>query len=276
MNKNMSKLYSTVLKLKTPDEQVISATQGYHAYALFLNLIRQSKPELAEKLHESTQVKPFTLSTLQGKFEHVDKSLKLIPETEYTIRLTFLNEEIFCYFMDAVLKNEQKPLRLESAVFYIQELLATEKSSQWCRCQSFEELLDQAPIENKIQIDFTSVTTLRSGGKRNLIFPEPSVVFASWLAKWQNLSPIKFEEKLMESFRNITLTSYKLETHILHFNGYQETGFEGKCAFNLANRLNDIDIKALNPLADFAFYSGSGAKTAMGMGQTRRTYGKLI
>jgi CRISPR-associated endoribonuclease Cas6 len=34
---------------------------------------------------------------------------------------------------------------------------------------------------------------------------------------------------------------------------------------------SDVDkLKALNALADFAFYCGTGAKTTMGMGQTRR------
>ncbi|MDD5703108.1 MAG: CRISPR-associated endoribonuclease Cas6 [Dehalococcoidales bacterium] len=272
----MTALYSVLLKLKSENEACISPTQGHHAYALFLNLIRQSNPELSEKLHRSTQAKPFTLSSLQGKFKHADKSLQMLPDADYSIRLTFLNEETFCHFMDAVYQNENKPLRLESAVFSVQQLLVNPQDSPWSRCQSFEELIDKAALENKIQLDFASVTTFRSGGKRNIIFPEPSVLFSSLLAKWQELSPLKFEANFSESFGQIALTSYKLETHILHFNGYQETGFEGKCAFTLGKDLTDAAIKSLNTLADFTFYCGTGAKTTMGMGQTRRIYGKLV
>ena len=266
----MTVFYSVLLKLNSENETCISPTQGYHAYALFLNLIRQSNPDLAEKLHRSDRVKPFTLSSLQGKFKSVDKSLQLFPGAEYSLRLTFLNEETFCHFMDAIYQNGGKILRLESAVFSVKQLLVNPQDSPWCRCQNSEELVDKAALEYKIQLDFASVTTFRSGGKRNILFPEPSVLFSSLLSKWQELSPLKFDPDLSEAFRRIALTSYKLETHILHFNGYQETGFKGKCIFTLDKGLADTAVKSLNALADFAFYCGSGAKTTMGMGQTRR------
>jgi len=272
----MPALYSVQLMLKAENNACISPTQGHHAYALFLNLIRQSNPELSEKLHQSSQAKPFTLSSLQGKFKYADKSLQLIQDASYFIRLTFLNEETFCHFMDAVYQNEKKPLRLESAIFSVQQILVNPQDSPWIRCQSFEELVEQSALEYKIQMEFTSVTTFRSGGKRNILFPEPFVLFSSLLAKWQELSPLPFETYLSESFGQIALTSYKLETHILHFNGYQETGFKGKCIFTLGKDLTDADIKSLNTLADFAFYCGTGAKTTMGMGQTRRIYDKLF
>jgi len=48
------------------------------------------------------------------------------------------------------------------------------------------------------------------------------------------------------------------------------TGFVGKCTFRLKGHPSSDIIKALNTLADFAFYSGTGMKTTMGMGLTRR------
>ena len=90
----MAALYSVLLKLKSENEAVISPTQGYHAYALFLNLIRLSNPAVAEALHNLQTNKPFTLSSLQGSFVHIDKSLKLKPDTFYSIRLTFMAEDI--------------------------------------------------------------------------------------------------------------------------------------------------------------------------------------
>jgi CRISPR-associated endoribonuclease Cas6 len=268
----MAGLYSVVLKLKSVNEAVISPTQGYYAFALFLNLIRGSNPELAEELHRSTSMKAFTLSPLLGKFQKIDKNLKLIANGEYSFRLTFLSEEIFCHFMDAVLKSAKQVLRLESALFNIDSVLVNRTESPLCNFQQFEELAENGSKERKIHLQFDSVTTFRSGGKRNIIFPEPSLILGSYYNKWQHFSPLKFPKTLNVCWENVRLSRYKLETHIQHFNGYQETGFAGKCTLELETELPEETVKAINTLADFSFYCGTGAKTTMGMGQTRRIY----
>lgn len=268
----MTSLYSVVLKLKSENEALISPTQGYHAYALFLDLMRQSSPDLAEALHQSPAVKPFTVSSLQGSFPVIDKKLKVVAQQAYTIRLTFLNEEIFCHFMDAVLKASGKPLRLESAGFRIQELVTTDTGSPLCRFQQYEELVKNAACENRITLHFDSPTTFRSGGKRNILFPEPLLVLGSYFNRWQAFSPLKLKLDMEKYREKISISRYKLNTRILHFNGYQETGFTGSCSLDLANDLTEEEIREINTLADFSFYCGTGAKTAMGMGQTRRVY----
>ena len=57
-------VYSISVTLEPLAEAVISQTQGYHAYALFLNLLRASDPSLAEELHALDGPKPFTVSPL--------------------------------------------------------------------------------------------------------------------------------------------------------------------------------------------------------------------
>ena len=57
---------------------------------------------------------------------------------------------------------------------------------------------------------------------------------------------------------------------MINFGNYQETGFTGQCSFILSDVLSMEQVQHINALADFAVYSGVGAKTTMGMGQTRR------
>jgi CRISPR-associated endoribonuclease Cas6 len=83
---------------------------------------------------------------------------------------------------------------------------------------------------------------------------------------------LKFPDSLSTCWEKVLLANYKLDTHILHFNGYQEKGFEGQCQLELPAEINADEVKAINALADFSFYCGTGAKTTMGMGQTRRYY----
>lgn len=266
----MATLYAVLLKLKADGDAIISPTQGYHAYGLFLSLIGQSNPNLADELHDSDSVKPFTVSPLWGKLQRAGKDLKVIGGNEYSVRLTFLKEDIFAYFMDAVLKAVSQPLRLESAIFHIDHVVLRHEDSSFSCHQSYQEVFAASQPLRKISLQFLSPTVFRSGGKRNVLFPEASLVFGSYLSKWQHFSPIKVKEPTADWLEKITVARYKLNTHILHFNSYQEVGFEGQCTFELPADSDEGSVKTINTLADFAFYCGTGAKTTMGMGQTRR------
>lgn len=88
--------------------------------------------------------------------------------------------------------------------------------------------------------------------------------------RWQNYSGTTGIDLTPAVFEEIRVSRFALLTNAIHFPGYQEIGFEGECVFELPGRITDEEVRYLNALADFAFYCGTGAKTAMGMGQTRR------
>ncbi|MDM7999847.1 MAG: CRISPR-associated endoribonuclease Cas6 [Dehalococcoidia bacterium] len=264
-------LYSIVVNFKAEADAVIPPTRGYHAYALFLNLLRAANPDLAEKLHNTEGAKPFTLSPLQGKFRRHEGGLKLTANDIYWIRLTFLHEEVFAHFLDASMKGTGRTHRLADAPISIDEILTTPDRSPMCRCQALDEIFSNARAEHQVRLEFLSPTAFRSGGKRNVIFPEPRLVFNSYLVRWQNLlRPLPSNGVLELVQEAARVSQYQLETRILHFGSYQEIGFEGKCTIEIAGETPEDAVRFLNALADFAFYCGTGAKTAMGMGQTRR------
>ncbi|RLC91994.1 MAG: CRISPR-associated endoribonuclease Cas6 [Chloroflexi bacterium] len=264
-------LYSIIVNFKPEEDALISPTRGYHAYALFLDLLRQANPTVAQRLHDLEGPKPFTLSPLQGRFQHQRSGLKLTAGQTYWIRLTVLQEELFAHLLDALLKAADRSLRLDTAPLTLNEVLTTPGQSPWCNCQDFDTLLSHALPERRLHLRFFSPTAFRSAGKRNVLFPEPRLLFSSYLARWQAFSPLKLSSDLASlADKGSRIGRYKLETRILHFGSYQETGFEGECTVEIADEVPQEAVKALNALADFAFYSGTGAKTTMGMGQTRR------
>jgi len=263
-------LYALLLKLTAEGESDLSPTHGYHAYGLFLSLVRESSPRLADELHNSDLPRPFTVSTLRGKLKRAGRNWKVVDSGEYSLRFTFLREDLFAHFMDGALKAAGKPLRLESATFHISEVALHPRESLFCGHQSYEELMAESWSARKIALQFLSPTTFRSGGKRNVLFPEASLVFGSYLARWQHYSPISVNEATLKALPHILVARYRLTTRILDFNAYQETGFEGQCTFELPAALDEDLARSINALADFAFYCGTGAKTTMGMGQTRR------
>ncbi len=264
-------LYSIVVNLKVQADAVIAPTQGYHAYALFLDILRQANPSLTQELHDTEGQKPFTISPLQGRFKRHRDGIALSAGGICWIRLTFLQEDTFAHFMDACIKAGGRTLKLDRALLELQEVVTAPGQSPLCRCESFGSLVENASFERVIGMRFLSPTAFRSKGRRNVMFPEPRLLFNSYLARWNSFSAEKLDEGLLPLVeKGARIARYKLETRILHFGSYQEIGFEGQCAVEVAEEVPEDTVKALNALADFSFYCGTGAKTTMGMGQTRR------
>ncbi|GAJ09513.1 unnamed protein product, partial [marine sediment metagenome] len=76
-------LYSVVVKLRAQVDATISPTRGYHAYALFLEMLRRGNEPVAQKLHDLEGPKPFTVSPLQGKFHRQHSGLGITAGEVY-------------------------------------------------------------------------------------------------------------------------------------------------------------------------------------------------
>jgi len=267
-------LYSAVVNFKAQGDAVVSPTQGYRIHAMFLDMLRQASPDAAQEFHDLDGAKPFTVSPLQGRLSGGRLGLKLTEGQTYWVRFTVLEEKLFAYLLDALLKASTRTLRLDQAALRIDEVLTRPGASPLCRCQGFDSILEAARAERQVHLRFLSATAFRSGGKRNVLFPEPRLLFNSYLTRWQSFSPVKLDDRVLEVVdRGTRIARYKLETRILDFGSYQEVGFEGTCTIEVAEEVPEQTVRCLNALADFAFYCGTGAKTAMGMGQTHRLFG---
>ncbi len=263
-------LYSISVVMRPLQPGAIPLAHGYHVYALFLNIIRASNPVLAEKLHAGDAVKPFTTSTLIGKTYRKGAQLMISMETALSFRLTFLDSAVFSHFMDGALRWGEKPVEVAGLSFRVEEVETIPRKGSPATFQNYQGILDDTDTLRQIDMEFMTPTVFRSGGKRNNVFPEPALVFGSYWNKWQALSPVKMDDNLNSYFEKINVTRYRLETGIWDFGSYQEVGYSGTCRFEIDPSVPDDKMACTNALADFAFYCGTGAKTTMGMGQTRR------
>jgi CRISPR-associated endoribonuclease Cas6 len=153
------------------------------------------------------------------------------------------------------------------------DFLFTPEKTPRVNCTTFKELYDNADNETSICMEFLSPTTFRSSGRgeRNILFPEPKLIFEGLLNRWNAYTDDDLKLHLPEIGNDtIKVHNYRLTTNTIDFGKYQETGFRGKATFKFNDSLSEECIKSLNTLADFVFYCGIGAKTTMGMGQARR------
>lgn len=258
-------LYSILLKLKAADGTSSPAVKGYHAYALFLNIMRQADPDLAARLHDGDGPKPFTVAPAPT---HAPPTGAIC-----CLRLTILEDQVFSTLLDRVVRPPvDNRLFVEATAVTIEEVITVPRAAPGVDCSSFQTICDGAALDRRIGLRFLSPTTYRSRGRRNVLFPEPALVFGSLLIRWNALAdPIQKLHLTEDSLAAVNIFSHRLQTRVMDFGSYQETGFLGTCIFELDDHLPDEAVRTLNALADFAFYAGTGAKTTMGMGQTRRT-----
>lgn len=265
-------IHSLLLSLRPLARTLIHITQGYRALSLFLELVRSFDPVLASRLHTEAEVKPFTVSPLGGKLERTGDKLAVLPDETYSLRLTLLDEHLLGDAIYSLLKLPQGlRLNLDKAAFSLVAVAATPMDSPEAAFTRYSDIAGKANDSRRLTLNFLSPVAFRSKGKRNVVFPEAGLVFGSLLTKWNAFSAVKFEDSIKDTFPECIVPSqYRLETRILDFVTYKEIGFEGVCSYTINSGVNKEAVRQINALADFAFYSGVGAKTTMGMGQTRR------
>jgi CRISPR-associated endoribonuclease Cas6 len=302
MNLPNPTLYASVVKLVATGDGFIPATQGRLAHAAFLDLIRAVDPTLAEALHVSNQRKPFTVSPLQGVGQPREGQIKVKAGQEVWLRFTLLGSELFATFTrflllpSSVRRTSGVGVRLGELEFAISEVLTTPGSDPWAGYTSLGELCrrwQNAPLTEsawQISLELASPTVFSRGSREGLgkqmdPFPSPGMLFGSLAAVWNDQFGFKKDLPGFETLEGLTLDKqairtyaeetvvvglYRLESRMFRYWGQPQIGATGVITYLLQDRQNQELARALNLLADFAFYSGVGYKTTMGMGQVRR------
>ena len=111
----------------------------------------------------------------------------------------------------------------------------------------------------------------------------PQYVFPGLVKRWQELAPPELahlvQRERIEAYiqeEGIIISDYDLRPHWVTFIKHRQRGFAGTCSYILRGRDEPTSLESpltvrqqMLLLAHLAFYTGVGAKTAMGMGQTR-------
>ena len=168
-------------------------------------------------------------------------------------------------------------------------------ASGWTGYSSYKELVALAQVQrfsaaHALSLEFASLTTFhrlattnRKYGTYYAQLPLPHYVFPGLAKRWQELAPPELAEVVqkeqIETYiaeDGIIIDDYQMQTHQVHFTEYIQRGFIGTCRYMMRGPdeaptgTSPLTIRQqLQLLAWFAFYTGVGYKTTMGMGQVR-------
>ena len=275
---------STVIHLIPPEDVKLRPTMGHHAHAVFLSLLRMSNPEKAEEIHATSRQKPFTVSPLIGNGERRGDFLHIRAGTECWLRFTFLDDALFVYFGSAFLTQDFPSIRLGGATFQLSRLVASgTEAKDWSGAKIYEDLIESAGTETRMRVRFYSPTAFRElspRGQKTRNEPHIDLVrcYQSWVNKWNAFAPMQINKQLLLDFvaHHAGLAAVESKSQMLDFGRHKAVGFVGSCAYQFfmerqsEGKVGTEMLRLANLLADFAFYCGTGYKTTMGMGQTRR------
>ncbi len=291
-------LYATVVNLTATHGGHLPATQGRLAQAAFLDIIQSVDPALSAALHVKNRRRPYTVSPLRG-LGRADRAgqRRVKPGDNVWLRFTLLGSELFTTFTQFLLmRNEDlriknggrsgPGLRIGEVDFGISEMLTTPGSHDWAGYTDLAALQQQwtsaSALPRRITLEFASPTAFsrhsdKNGmGKFMEFFPSPAMLFGSLAARWNELlgpgGPLIFDKKAIRDYAEETVVvgMYKMEARQFRYWGRPQIGAVGRVTYHLRDKRERAMVCLFNLLADFAFYSGVGAKTAMGMGQVRR------
>lgn len=246
------------------------SVRGDHAHGMFLRLIERLDPDLSSVLHGSTTTKPFTVGVL------TDGQSRTPQTAAWAVRLTALDDSSFDLLTRHLLAGGLRvPVQLGNAGLQISEFVTAASVSPWAGETSFEKIWDDARREPRFSIEFASPTAFSGGqrehGRRIELFPTADLVFGSLLSRWNRFAPRPVDPGLrVLAHERVVVAEYRLQSEALQLGGHIQKGFIGSVTYEVIGKPGPDELRALNALADFAFYAGVGYKTTMGMGQARR------
>ena len=244
---------------------------GREVYAFFLHQVEQRNKRLSAQLHGEAEVKPFTCSGLipQKSFSQVYASV--LTGEQYLLRITSIDGALSELLCENILPQLPDTIRLGEATFQVGPPLT--QGHPLAGSISAEEMVDEYLSRNHLKrevgLDFFSPTAFRRSG-RNMLMPLPRLLFRSYLNNWNAYCHPRFDSDFINlAEESVHISRFNLRTTLLSFKDHKEIGYLGRCYYTIFYPEPAL-CRLINLLADFAFFCGTGHKTTMGMGQTRR------
>jgi CRISPR-associated endoribonuclease Cas6 len=268
-------LLAAVVTVNPVEPVSVPATLGRAVHAWFLDRVDGIDPPLAQRLHEGSETRPFTISNLWGTGRARDGLVALDPERVYWLRLTGLTEEA-SGAIERILPNAGEILSLAGASLRVVGVATETDQHPWAGRADYGDLVQQYTLAGGrrprgVRLRFASPTCFRSDG-RDVPLPLPTLVFDGYLRKWNTFSPLSLPEEAKRYANEcVALSRYRLRSHLVSFErgGKGATvGFTGEVRFRYLVG-DGYWTRVMTLLAGYAFWAGTGYRTTAGMGQTQ-------
>lgn len=262
-----------MLSLRPTEVAKVGPHVGRAAHAAFYQALSERDAPLAERIHATQGIKPFTTSDLLGLQPSRDER-RVTPTTTYGLRWTGLTAELDAH-LAAWAKEPPGTITLMGTQFMVESATLDPQvqpragTANWNQLVALEDVGRKVPPD-RFDITFLVPTTFRSSG-RNTPLPLPELVFASLLDRWNAVAPLALRPEVRRfAAECLVMGRYTLESRWIPFFEGGEMAFTGHCSYVAINR-DRYYLHCCATLLRFGFFSGVGAKTSMGFGMIHTT-----
>lgn len=261
-------LTKTTLLLTAQNTGRIQLSNAKAVHGTFLNELSKVTPELATELHDLKEIKPFTISMLEGEhlsegyfyFKPGDRAMFSIGMTSESVYTAVTQMAKRLSIPNAYMEIDRVQFKLEQM-----PILAQESQSE------FKNNYLITPSKRKFTLYFESPTCFKSNG-RTVLFPDSEILLKSLSKRYTALFPNEkalTKEYVTELAQKLFPSRYKLETIMLTTGRSPLIGFIGHCSYEVDKVATTEELQFIDRLIRLSTYTGIGYKTTMGFGQVR-------
>lgn len=251
-------LYSLVVELAAADRGNIPPTLSRALHALVMNWLNLGNPQIADSIHAS-QESPLSLSGLLGN----RRPRGTQAGDNFYFRVCLLDGSLMEPLLVGMEKWGTQPLILGQFAFALRSIYTLPGTHRLAGSADYRLLANTPQTTTDIELNFLSPTSFKQS-RGIQPFPLPELVFGSLLRRWNAFAPEELNFPAVE-WEGL-VSAYELKTYALKMEGGSEIGTQGWVRYRFPNL---EQAKLATVLAHFAFFSGVGRKTSMGMGQTQ-------
>jgi CRISPR-associated endoribonuclease Cas6 len=251
-------LYSLVVELAAADRGNIPPTLSRALHGLVMNWLNLGNPQIADSIHAS-QESPLSLSGLLGN----RRPRGTQAGDNFYFRICLLDGSLMEPLLVGIEKWGTQPLILGQFAFALRSIYTLPGTHRLAGSADYRLLANTPQTTTDIELNFLSPTSFKQS-RGIQPFPLPELVFGSLLRRWNAFAPEELNFSAVE-WEGL-VSAYELKTHALKMEGGSEIGTQGWVRYRFPNA---EQAKLATVLAHFAFFSGVGRKTSMGMGQTQ-------
>ncbi|WP_071518645.1 CRISPR system precrRNA processing endoribonuclease RAMP protein Cas6 [Geitlerinema sp. PCC 9228] len=231
---------------------------------------RSYRIALAKELHQrlgwemgGNDIPPITSSGIIGVCSTSKEYVTFHPEECYTLYLCGLNEAA----AKAIASLELPPtLAFLGGQFHIRDRQDTTTTYE----QLYTATVAEEPEPTRhFNLRFLSPTAF-SQGKTHLPLPVPTLMFRSWLERWNHFASIYLggDELIAYLQDAVVIQRHNIQTSRFQLSKGYINGFAGSVTLRTFHRVDPLLANVVHLLIEYGRFAGTGIKTRLGMGKT--------
>ena len=271
-------LTAITLTLTASADATLPPFLGRANHAAVLQQLGAIDPALMRAIHDGAGPKPLTCSDLIGA-ESDRNGVHVKANQRYLLRTTGLTPAVSEGLLTALAETPPTSWSLANQAFVVTQVCCDAAQDPRSGQTTYEalaanQLLDGGKLARKVSLIFHSPTSFQSKGM-HVPVPLPNLVFGSLVDRWNAFSPVTLSPEIRRFGEEmVALSNYRLQSiPVIQKNGAPLIGGVGRATYTALGG-DRYWLATMEMLADFAFYSGVGVKTTIGLGQVSRLKGK--